>query len=206
MDDSEDGITPDTKHDTRDAIEAMLEGRTPETQKTKTFGCSIKWSDKRESVKHYYEKLYNEEVALESIDISGIKKLIENDSEKLRMINIWATWCGPCITEFPDLVEINFMYRHRDFELITISADNPDKNDPVVNFLRNNNASCKNYLFNSNDKYALIEAVDPEWQGALPYTLLIKPGGELLYAAQGTIESLSMKRKIVSILGRYKDW
>lgn len=206
IDDSEDGITPDTKHDTRDAIEAMLAGRTPEIQKTKTFGCSIKWSDKRESAKQYYEKLYNEEVGLKSINVNGIKQLIKNNSEKLRLINIWATWCGPCITEFPDLVEINFMYRHRSFELITISADNPDQNEQVLKFLRNKHASCTNYLFDSTDKYALIEAVDPNWQGALPYTLLIKPGGELLYAAQGTIDPLEMKRKIVNVLGRYKDW
>ncbi len=206
VDDSEDGITPDTKHDTRDAIEAMLAGKTPATQKTKTFGCSIKWSDKRESVKRYYENIYNEDIDLESIDVNGIRELIKNNSEKLRLINIWATWCGPCITEFPELVEINFMYRHRSFELITISADDPDKDEQVIKFLRNHHASCKNYLFNSNDKYALIEAVDPNWQGALPYSLLVKPGGELLYAAQGAIDPLEMKRKIVKVLGRYKDW
>jgi thiol-disulfide isomerase/thioredoxin len=206
VDDSEDGITPDTKHDTRDALEAMLAGKTPETKKTKTFGCSIKWSDKRESVKKYYENIYHEEVDLESIGLDEMKRLIKNDSENLRLINIWATWCGPCITEFPELVEINFMYRHRSFELITISADNPEKDEQVLEFLRNHHASCKNYLFNSNDKYALIESVDPNWQGALPYSLLVKPGGELLYAAQGAIDPLEMKRKIVKVLGRYKDW
>ena len=206
VDDSEEGITPQTKHDTRDALEAMLAGKIPETQKTKTFGCSIKWSDKKESVKQYYEQLKNEKVSFESIDVDGIKELVSNNFEKLRLINIWATWCGPCITEFPELVEINWMYRHRDFELVTISADNPGKNEQVLKFLRNNHASCKNYLFNSNDKYALIEAVDPNWQGALPYTLLVKPGGEILYAAQGTIDPLNMKRKIVTVLGRYKDW
>ncbi|KPK86705.1 MAG: redoxin, partial [Bacteroides sp. SM23_62_1] len=153
-----------------------------------------------------YEQLKNEKVSFESIDVDGIKELVSNNFEKLRLINIWATWCGPCITEFPELVEINWMYRHRDFELVTISADNPGKNEQVLKFLRNNHASCKNYLFNSNDKYALIEAVDPNWQGALPYTLLVKPGGEILYAAQGTIDPLNMKRKIVTVLGRYKDW
>jgi thiol-disulfide isomerase/thioredoxin len=206
VDDSEDGITPETKYDTRDAIEAMLAWKTPETQKTKTFGCSIKWSDKHESVKKYYEKIYHEEVNLESIGLDEIKRLIKNDSENLRLINIWATWCGPCITEFPELAEINFMYRHRSFELITISADNPGKDEEVLKFLRNHHASCRNYLFNNNDKYALIEAVDPNWQGAMPYSLLVKPGGELLYAAQGTIDPLEMKRKIVRVLGRYKDW
>jgi peroxiredoxin len=206
VDDSEEGITPDTKYDMRDALDALLAGKIPVTQSTKTFGCSIKWSDKRESVKQYYEKIYNEEVHLESIDADGIKQLVKNESENLRLINVWATWCGPCIIEFPELVKINFMYRHRGFELITISADNPNKYDQVLKFLENNHASSKNYLFNKSDKYALIEAVNPEWQGAIPYTMLVKPGGEVLYVAQDQIDPLTIKREIVKVLGRYKDW
>lgn len=123
-----------------------------------------------------------------------------NDPQSIRLDELGYTDLGD------ELVEINFMYRHRNFELITISADNPDKDEQALEFLRNHHASCNNYLFNSNDKYALIEAVDPNWQGALPYSLLVKPGGELLYAAQGAIDPLEMKRKIVKVLGRYKDW
>ncbi len=100
IDDSEGGIGPETKFDTRNALEALLAGRTPEIQKTKTFGCSIKWSDKRESVKQYYEQIYNEAVSLESIDIEQIKQLIKNNSENLRLINFWATWCGPVLRNF----------------------------------------------------------------------------------------------------------
>ena len=206
VDDSEEGITPATKHNMRDALDALLAGKTPVIQTTKTFGCSIKWSDKRESVKKYYEQIYNEEVKLETIDTNGIKQLIKNDSEKLRLINVWATWCGPCVVEFPELVRINFMYRNRDFELITISADNPEKYDQVSKFLMDNHASTKNYLFDQSNKYALIEAVNPEWQGAIPYTLLVKPGGEILYVAQEQIDPLGIKREIVKVLGRYKDW
>lgn len=206
VDDSEEGITADTKHDMKDAIEALLAGKTPETQTTKTFGCSIKWADKREPVEQYYEQIYNEAVSLDSIDTDGIRQLIKNDSENLRLINVWATWCGPCVIEFPELVKINFMYRHRGFELITISADNPAKYDQVLKFLQKNSASCKNYLFDKYNKYALIEAVNPNWQGAIPYTLLIKPGGEVLYVAQDQIDPLEIKREIVKVLGRYKDW
>ena len=105
-----------------------------------------------------------------------------------------------------DLVEINFIYRHRGFELVTISADNPDKKEIVLKFIEATHASCNNFLFHSNDQYALIEAIDPDWQGAIPYTILVKPGGDILYAGQGTIDPLEIKRKIVDVLGRAKDW
>ncbi|MBN1995942.1 redoxin, partial [candidate division KSB1 bacterium] len=59
------------------------------------------------------------------------------------------------------------------------------------------------YLFDSDDKYQLIEAVDKEWQGALPYTMLIAPGGKVLYKNMGGITPSEVKKAIVGYLGRY---
>jgi thiol-disulfide isomerase/thioredoxin len=192
-----------TTHDTRNAIGALLAGKDVPVSKTRTFGCSIKWSDKRDSVKKALEEWAGEDVSLETIDTAGIDKIVANDSDKLLLINIWATWCGPCVTEFDELVTINRIYRRRDFELITISADSPDHKDKVLEFLKEKEASCKNYLFDSENKYALMEAVDKESPGGIPYTILVKPGGEIIYRRIGLIEPLELKRTIVEYLGRY---
>ena len=66
-------------------------------------------------------------MTIEEIDEAGIKKLLKNDSDKLRLINVWATWCGPCVLEYPEFVAMHRMYRGRDFEFISISADKLDK-------------------------------------------------------------------------------
>ena len=206
IDDSEIAVRPDTKHDTRNAMEELLAGKQVTVDKTKTFGCSVKWSDKREASKRAFEKILQEEVKLEEISTEGVQALVRQKLDKLTLINVWATWCGPCMTEFPDLVEINLMYRNRDFEFITISADNLAKKEKVHEFIKKKHASGRNYIFNGTDNYALIEAVDENWQGAIPYTMLIKPDGEIIYAKQDAIDPLEMKRKIVEILGREKDW
>jgi len=206
IDDSEGGITPETQFDTKNAIDALLAGKNPDPQTTKTFGCSIKWSDKRESVKEYYEQIYNEKVNLQSIDFKGIKELVMNDSENLRLINFWATWCGPCATEFPDLAEINFMYRHRSFEMVTIAIENPSDSLQALKFLQKNHGSCINYLYNRGKVYDMIEVVNPEWNGIIPYTLLIKPGGEIVSEFKGALNALELRRQIVNVLGRQKDW
>jgi thiol-disulfide isomerase/thioredoxin len=206
IDDSEEGVRPDTKHDTRNALEALLAGKQVPVEKTKTFGCSIKWSDKREAAKKAHEKMFQEEVKLEEISTEEVEALVQQKPEKLRLINVWATWCGPCITEFPELVEINLMYRHRAFEFISISADKLSNKEEVHDFLRTNHASGRNYIYTGTDKYALIEAIDKNWQGALPYTMLIRSDGEIIYAKQDAIDPLEMKRKIVDVLGREKDW
>jgi peroxiredoxin len=191
--------------DARTAIDEILAGKEVSQPRTKTFGCSIKWSWKDEWVERQLNEWSEEEVSLKSISADGICQLIANDSDKLRLINVWATWCGPCIMEFPDFVEINRMYRGRDFEFISISADKPEKQDKVLSFLKQKEASNQNYIFDTDDKYALIEAVDPEWQGALPYTLLVEPGGRIVYSQQGTINPQAMKRMIVDndYIGRY---
>ena len=188
--------TPNT-HDTRNAIEDLLANRDVAVKTTKVFGCSTKWKDKNEWVKKNDEEWAKRPVPLEMIDEAGIKELLKNNTDKLRLINIWATWCGPCVSEFPEFVIINRMYNARDFEFITISADEPSKKEKVHKFLKDKQAANKNYLFSGDNKYKLIEAVDPKWQGALPYTVLVEPGGKIVYAKQSTIDPLTMKKTIV---------
>ena len=192
--------------DLRNAVDAVLAGNPIKNPVTKVFGCSIKWAWKDEYTQRLYKQWSELPVTLEQIDVQGIKELVSNTSSgRLRLINIWATWCGPCITEFPDLVIIDRMYRGRQFELITISADKQERKNEVLNFLKTQQASNRNYIFNKDDVYEMIEAVDPEWKGALPYTLLIEPGGKIVYRKQDTIDPFGMKKLIVGnkYIGRY---
>lgn len=202
IDDNERDESKVNQHDTRNALNAMLAGRPVPTETTKPFGCSVKWASKRGSVKDYFAKANAEEVKVEPIDAEGIKKIVANPTEKYRLINVWATWCGPCAVEFPDLVEINRMYRNRPFEFIAISVDDSDQGEAVLQFLKKEHASNLNYHYNSSDRDALVEAVDSQWQANLPYTLLIAPGGEIVYRHAGIVDLLALKRQIVNRLGR----
>jgi peroxiredoxin len=188
--------TPNT-HDTRAAIDELLANKDVTVKTTKVFGCSTKWREKNEWVKKNDEEWAKRPVPLEEINEDGIKELLKNNTDKLRLINIWATWCGPCVSEFPEFVIMNRMYNARDFELITISADEPSKKEKVHDFLKKKQAANTNYIFTGDNKYKLIEAVDPNWQGALPYTVLVEPGGKIVYAKQSTIDPLLMKKTIV---------
>jgi peroxiredoxin len=194
-----------TIQDTRAALDALLKNEPVAIPATKVFGCSIKWAEKQDWREKAMKEWAAEKVNLETIDSVGIRKLLQNDSKKLRLINVWATWCGPCTREFPDFITIHRMYRGRAFEFISISADDPEKRANALEFLQQQQASGKNYIFNSSDKYALIEAIDPNWQGALPYTLVVEPGGKIVYAKQGTINPDAIKTLLIDhpLLGRY---
>ncbi|HYX07719.1 MAG TPA: redoxin family protein [Bacteroidales bacterium] len=203
IDDTENPYATPAQTDAVNAIEALLAGRDVPLAKTKTFGCSIKWAWKNEWVQKQREEWAKEPVELKLTDSAGIRDLIHQTGDKLRLINIWATWCGPCVMEFNSLIEINRMYRNRDFELVTISADLPSKRQKVLEFLKKHEASCTNYLFNSDNKYALVEAVDKNWQGAIPYSLLVSPEGKILKYYKGSIDPLKVKKDIIAVLGRY---
>lgn len=196
--------TPKIK-DTRNALEDLLAGREVAVKITKVFGCSIKWAEKENLVAKADSEWAAHPVKLDMIDDAGIKDLLKNNTDKLRLINVWATWCGPCVNEFPSFVAINRMYRKRDFEFIAISADNPEKRNKVEKALKNLMAANTNYLFSIDDKYKLIESVDANWTGALPYTILVEPGGKIVYAKQGTIDAMEMKTLIVEnkFIGRF---
>ena len=189
--------------DARNAIEALLKGRKVRVETTGTIGCSIKWASKRESAKQSFKQWAREKVTVEMIDVKSIKELVKNDSGKLRLVNVWAGWSVPSVKQLQEFVTMNRMYRRRDFELITISADSPGRRNRVLSSLKKQQASCKNYLFNSEDEYQLMEAVDEDLLGGIPYTILIQPGGRVIYRRVGIIEPLELKKAIVGYVGRY---
>ena len=205
IDDIEKPTGTPKNNDARNAIDALLAGKEVPVKTTKVFGCSIKWHEKEGHTAQADSEWATHPVTLTTLDSVGIRNLIKNNPDKLLLINVWATWCGPCVNEFPSLVEINRMYRLRDFQFISISADDPSKKYNALKMLQGFHAANTNYIFNTDDKYQLIDAVDPKWDGALPYTMLVEPDGKIVYSKQGPIDPQELKTKVVDdkMIGRY---
>lgn len=188
-------------HDTINAVDALLAGTAVPVEKTRVVGCSTKWAEKAKDAARSLERWNAEPVTIEPIDEAGIKALAKNDTKKLTLVNLWATWCGPCLAEMPDFVTTNRMYRGRDFRFVTISTDEPEARDKAPEVLKKNHVAATNYHLNVKDRDKYGDLLDKDFPGPMPYTMLIAPGGKVLYRKTGAVDPLELRKAIVAHLG-----
>ena len=191
--------------DLRNALDALLEGKEVAVKTTPAFGCSTKWASKESEVKKYFEKAAAEPVTVAPVDEAGLAALRTNDAGKLRLVNFWSTTCGPCLEEMPDLVQINRMYRHRKFEMVTVALNYPDEKEAVEKLLQKFQCSSRNLIMGTTDRYKFVAAFDKDWDGAIPLTVLFNAEGKVLYRSSGKINPVELRRTIVDTLGRFID-
>ena len=184
--------------DARNAIDAVLAGRPVPVEKTPAVGCSVKWAYKQSSQDAEMKKIESEPVNVQTAGPADLKALRKNPTGKTLLVNFWATWCGPCTAEFPELQNTWRMYRKRPFELVTVSINYPDEVKGVRRFLESQHASTRNLLFGTMDLYEQMKAFDPDWNGAVPYTVLIAPDGRVLYKEQEALDILKVRRLVLA--------
>ena len=204
--------------DARNAVEALLAGRPVPVALTTPHGCSTKWREKKATNVKIESSWTKIPVTMDRADAKTVADLRANPTDKFRLINVWATWCAPCVEEFPLLVSLSRQFDMRNFELITISLDTPKDEAKAQAFLQRQGAGLSNrvqptvtkegrktnhYLYTGAGQDELVAALDPQWPGPLPHTVLVGPGGEILWRHNGAIEYTSARAAIVAALKPY---
>lgn len=116
---------------------------------------------------------------VEKMNKSSLNKLIKNRNGKILFLNVWATWCGPCKEEFPDLVKLAEKYKNSKVEIIGLSVDYPDEvESKIIPFLQKNKANFKIYVSDFEDVQDLIDFLSKDWNGGIPATFIFDKSGK----------------------------
>lgn len=119
------------------------------------------------------------DVLLQDVTNSELKDIIDSyEGEKAVLINVWATWCAPCVEEFPEIVKLQRAYPEK-LKVIFVSADFEESRDKAVSFLTEQRVDWTTYFKTGNDQQ-FIESLSRTWTGALPFTKIIGINGEMV--------------------------
>jgi peroxiredoxin len=185
-------------HDARNALDALLARRPVPVAETKAFGCTTKWLSKASGVEQEWARIQKEPVTVNMVGVEDLKRLRRNPTDKVMLVRFWSTGCAACTSDFFDLETTYRMYRNRAFDLVTISTNAPAESPAVMEFLKKQHASSPNKQFASTDRPALQAAWGEQWNIGAPLTMVLAPGGDVLYRKEGRIDILDVRRMILA--------
>lgn len=107
------------------------------------------------------------------IKLNDLQQLINAPSDRIQVINFWATWCAPCVKEIPLLEALHMENKEVDVTLVSMDYDLDPNPDKVNRFITRKKLQSKVVILAETDPNSWIDKIDKDWQGALPTTLVV---------------------------------
>lgn len=138
---------------------------------------------------------------VQKISKTELAGILNNPSDKLHVINFWATWCAPCVSELPDFQKVVNESIGSKVDFLFISLDFPsDAEKKLMPFLKKNNYTFKVCLMTETDYNSWIDEVDSGWQGNIPATLFFNRVRKIHHFVAEPIDKAQLSKTIQSLL------
>ncbi|MFW5644529.1 MAG: TlpA family protein disulfide reductase [Bacteroidota bacterium] len=126
---------------------------------------------------------------IKRIDTEELEKILQNENDNLNVVNFWATWCSPCVTELPYFQDASNKFSEKEVSFLLISLDFPSQVDTRLKpFLKEQNINLPVVLMEDLDYNKWISKVDPTWKGSLPATLIFNNPKNIRVFISGALE------------------
>jgi thiol-disulfide isomerase/thioredoxin len=133
--------------------------------------------------------------------IDEFKSIMDSSKGKVTLVNFWATWCPPCVKEFPELVKLYKNYKDKDFNLIFVSLDDKSEvESKLIPFLKKQGVDFISYHADLKKPEELIDYVDKSWQGEIPYTKIFDKDGKLTTTFMGNKTYEQFESEIIKVI------
>ncbi|MGH9769997.1 MAG: redoxin domain-containing protein [Blastocatellia bacterium] len=192
------------RNDLREALNEMLAGKPISVAETKALGCLIKrvQDAKAPSAKTAAKTAAaQDEPKVGTLKPADFNKFKDSAKGQVLVLNFWATWCGPCVAEFPDLVALDAKYRDKGVKLVGITADDPGDVQPkVIPFIKKQKVKFDIILQDTEDPQEMMDKINKDWPGVLPATFVYDKQGNLAYSRFGIIDRALLVAEIEKAL------
>lgn len=112
------------------------------------------------------------------VSAKELKRAIESNKGKVVLLNVWATWCGPCVEEMPDLVKLHAAYQDRGLVVLGVSMDEPEDSGKVNDFVIDKKVTFPVFTRKGKAIGELLDVIDRKFSGAIPATYVLDKSGK----------------------------
>ena len=135
---------------------------------------------------------------IEKIGIPELERILASPEDQLHVVNFWATWCPPCVTELPYFEKLAKEYNGKGVKFILISLDFPGQTDSkLIPFLKKNKITADVRLMTNLDYNSWIDKVDGNWQGNIPVTLFFNNAKGIRYFHPSEMTEKELRDQII---------
>ena len=113
---------------------------------------------------------------------------------------MWATWCGPCVEEFPDIVRLGHQYAKQGLEVFFVSTDFEEEESAANAFVKRQGWAEPSFIKAEKDD-AFINAFSKDWSGAVPSTFIYDSTGNLSIFWEGKVTYDQLVERVSPLLG-----